>query len=675
MRSILFGLSIVMFGLPAFAQTIRPAPRPAPAQPESETVVLSSKSPTPRPANLMVGIEIKLALASARRGEWDLAASIAAAHSAAAADIIEWQRLRAGEAAFADYRAFLARNGDWPGLDLLRKRGETTIPENAPPADVIGFFEDQPPQTGTGAIRLATALEATGESAKANAALVGAWNTLPMSAEEEAAILARYQPVVSPHHAARLDMALWQKDIAAVTRMLPLVDEDRRALAEARLTLQRGGSGVDALIAAVPAGLAQDPGLAFDRMTWQISNQRRDRAADMIVERSVSAQSLGRPEEWANWRRILARGEMRAGNAQKAYELASAHRLEDGSDFADLEWLAGYIALRYLDRPSDALVHFRRFHAAVYTPISLGRAGYWEGRALEAMGNAEAAQAAYRDGARFQTSFYGLLAAEKAGVAMDPELTGAGPTVPWRGTTFSQSSLFSAAELFFKADQIWEASFFLGKLAELTPESELIALADFALGLGDPYLAVAAGKQIASEGVVAPRAYYPMPPLGSGTLPVRRELALSIARRESEFRADAVSGAGARGLMQLMPATAQSMAKKLGVSYTRARLTADPVYNAALGSAYLAQLIEEFGDNVVLVSVGYNAGPSRARAWITEYGDPRDPDVDVVDWIETIPFRETRNYVMRVAESIPVYRARLSGKIEPITLLSDLKKR
>lgn len=675
MRTILFGLGILVLSLPALAQNMRPVPRPEPDPAGGAMLVISSKSPTPRPSGLMVGMEIKMALSVARRGEWETARGIAAGDSAAAAEIIEWLRLRAGEGTFADYQAFLARNADWPGLALLRKRGEAVIARGTAPAQVIAYFAGQPPQTGTGALRLAEALAASGQAGKSRAELVRAWQTLPMSAKEEEAVLAAHEKVVKPHHAARLDFALWQEDIATAQRMLPLVGKDRRALAEARLALQRSAGGVDKLIAAIPAALAQDPGLAHDRMAWQVSKQRREQAADMILARSTSAESLGRPDKWANWRRILARQEMRAGNARRAYRLASTHRLEPGSDYADLEWLSGYIALRYLKQPAEALTHFRRFRSAVYTPISLGRAGYWEGRALEAMGDVAAADNAYLDAAQYQTSFYGLLAAERAGAAMEPVLTGRDGIASWRGTAFSDTSVFRAAGLFFAADETWEAIRFLNRLAETAPESELTALADYALSLGDPYVAVRVGKRVAREGVVAPRAYYPLPPLGAGTLPVPRELALSIARRESEFRATAVSGAGARGLMQLMPATAKSVAGKLGLKYEKARLTADPVYNATLGSTYLAQLIEEFGDNIVLVSVGYNAGPRRARRWIEEFGDPRAADVDVVDWIEHIPFRETRNYVMRVAESLPVYRARLSGEVAPIALLAELKKR
>jgi len=285
----------------------------------------------------------------------------------------------------------------------------------------------------------------------------------------------------------------------------------------------------------------------------------------------------------------------------------------------------------------------------------------------------DAANAAYADAARFQTSFYGLLAAEKVGAPMDAALTGRTGIAPWRDAAFTKSTVYQAAKLFHDAGQIWETSRFLRQLAENTAEGELVGLADYALTLGDPYLAVRVSKQVAREGVVAHRAYYPLTPIGSDDLPVPEELALAIARRESEFHIAAVSGAGARGLMQLMPATARSMAKKLGLPYAKSRLTTDPQYNATLGSAYLAHLIEEFGNNIVLVAAGYNAGPHRARRWIEAYGDPRNAGVDAVDWIEHIPFRETRNYVMRVAESLPVYRARLTGKPVPIALSAELK--
>jgi len=690
-RIFLVGVCLTLGAAPLWAQDMRPVPRPgsvvvttqdtesdpvtdAPAEPAPE-VTIPSTPPTPRPVDLLLGFQMRLALRAAQQGDWGTATDIAKAEGQVAADIIEWQRLRAGKGAFPNYRVFLDDNPDWPGLALLRKRGEATIPESSAASHVIAYFADQPPQTGYGVLRLAEALITNGEEAKAKAALIEAWEGMEMTAEDEAALLAAHEDLLKPHHATRLDSALWAEDIAGAKRMMPRVSKDWQALAAARLALQRGAGNVDALIKAVPRALADDPGLAHDRTNWQISKRRRDVAADMIIAASGSAASLGRPEKWASWRRTLARQEMRAGNGKRAYQLASNHHLEPGSDFADLEWLSGYLALRYLKKPAEALTHFRRFRTAVYTPISLGRAGYWEGRALEAMGDADAAMDAYRDAARYQTSFYGLLASEKAGVPMDPALTGKTDISSWRGSGFSKTSVFVAAGLFFDAGQSWETARFLRHLAVITPEAELIGLGDYALSLGDPYLAVRVAKQIAREGVVAPRAYFPLTDLGQDDLPVAEELALSIARRESEFNIAARSGAGARGLMQLMPPTAQAMAKKLGLPYQAAKLTTDPVYNATLGSAYLANLIEEFGNNITLVSAGYNAGPKRSRNWIEANGDPREAGVDAVDWIEHIPFRETRNYVMRVSESLPVYRARLTGKPVDIHLSKELKAR
>ncbi|MBU2244745.1 MAG: lytic transglycosylase domain-containing protein, partial [Alphaproteobacteria bacterium] len=374
-------------------------------------------------------------------------------------------------------------------------------------------------------------------------------------------------------------------------------------------------------------------------------------------------------------RRTLARQMMRDGKAQIAYAAASRHGLSAEEDhYADLEWLSGYIALRYLDDPALALDHFNRFRVSVTTPISLGRAGYWEGRALEAMGAADDAAAAYAFGAQFQTAFYGLLSAEKIGRSLDPALTGELRFADYKQAAFMGSSVLKAAVLLDEAGDAPLAARFLRHLGESLSPQELGQLGDLALDL-DPYLAVLVAKFAADQGIVLNRAYYPLHAMAQADLPVEPELALAIARRESEFYPKARSGVGARGLMQLMPRTGAAMAEKLGIpGFEEAQLD-DPILNARLGSAYLAQLEEEFGRNIPLIAVGYNAGPSRARDWITRFGDPRGGKVDPVDWIEHLPFRETQNYVMRVAESLPVYRARLHGETGPITLSKDLASR
>ncbi len=690
-------LGTMVGGMAAAQSDLRPMPRPdsdetaaeaapivlaeASVAPESTpereavVVVMSSKSPVPRPQSLLSGQEFRLALLAASKGDWGRAESLAEAHGQVAADVVEWKRLRDGVGSFADYRAFLDRNGDWPGLALLRRRGERAIGSGADADAVIAYFADNVPQTGRGARRLAAAYQAKGAKVRAEEVLVAAWTGLDMSESEEQRYLDAHGSLLKPHHAARLDFLLWERELNSATRMLARVDSGHAALGKARIALQRRAGNVDTLIAAVPKTLVGHPGLAHDRMDWQIAKRRRDSAADMILTASTSADTLGRPEAWAKRRATLARQAMRNGNAKRAYALASKHRIDGGSAYADLEWLSGYLALTYLDNPEQALEHFKSFRGEIYTPISLGRAFYWQGRALEAMGDAEAAKAAYAEGARNQTSFYGLLAAEKAGLPMDPALTGLTDEGDWRTAKFTGTSVFQAADLFFLAGQSWETARFLRHLAESLEGQEHIKLADYTLSLGDPHLAVRVGKQAARAGTVALRAYYPLRPLGADELPVPEALALSIARRESEFHSAAVSHAGARGLMQLMPGTAKQMALSLGIPYSLARLTSDPSYNIQLGSAYLKHLIDQFGENIVLVSVGYNAGPHRARSWMKTYGDPRDPSVDVVDWIEHIPFDETRNYVMRVAESLPVYRARLSGKVEPLLLTQELKAR
>jgi len=607
-----------------------------------------------------------------RRDDWQSAREAA---RGVARDLVEWARLRAGQGDFADYLTFLQRNGDWPGLDYLRRRGEARIPRAADPAQVLAFFAGNAPETGNGNLRLIEAYDAIGQKGEAEAQAVLAWRTLPLDAEAEAQIFTRYAPLLEPHHEARLDAMLWEHEWEAAERMLPRVGEGWAKLAAARRALARDEAGVDARIEAVPATLATHAGLAYERFAWRARRDRDEDAIALMEARSASAAELGRPAAWAGRRARLARLLMRAGEGERAYGLAAAHHLTEGSDYADLEWLAGYLALTYLQDPVLALDHFNRFRLAVETPISLGRAGYWEGRALEAMGAGEDARAAYAFGAQHQTSFYGLLAAEKAGVAMDPALAATPDRPDWTQAPFAQSTVLQAALILREADEAPRAAWFLRHLAEGLSEGELGQLGQMVLELDDPYLAVRLGKLAADRGIVLPELYYPLHPLARGDLPVAPELALSIARRESEFYVAARSGAGARGLMQLMPRTAEAMAGKLGLAFDAGALTADGTYNAKLGSAYLAQLIEEFGEAPALVAAGYNAGPSRPRRWIEEFGDPRSAGVDPVDWVEHIPFEETRNYIMRVTESLPVYRARLAGQPVPITLTAELKGR
>lgn len=591
---------------------------------------------------------------------------------AAGRDLVTWQRLRRGDGDWADYVTFIDNHLDWPGLQSLREQGEDAIPTNADAAKVVAYFIAQSPQTGIGAQRLAYALSTLGKSQQAETEAARAWTTMTLTQTVETALLAQFKASLPPHHDARLDMLLWKGSITAAERMIPLVTADQQKLAKARIALQKSDHGVDVAINAVPEKLRNDGGLAYDRFIWRVKKSRWDDAQDLLAEQSANVKNLGRPEKWGNRRRTYARRAMRMGNNDLAYWLASQHGLSEGADYADLEWIAGYIALAKLDAPEQAAIHFKNHFDAVQTPVSLGRAGYWQGRAAEALKDFDAAADFFRQGAQHQTSFYGQLAAERIGAEPDSVLTGLSKAPDWRDSALARSGPVRAGILLHHAKSQYLMRWFLSHVAETTTEEQTAQLADLALDLDRPYVALAIAKEAAKRGFILPKSYFPVTDLAASSGEVAPEVAMAIARRESELNPEAISPVGARGLMQVMPATAQQVAKEIGVDYSKDRLTTDWRYNAQLGTAYLAGLLKRYNGSYVLAFAAYNAGPNRADQWIKDYGDPRDGSIDQIDWIEQIPYRETRDYVMRVSESLFVYRMRLSGTVKPLRLSKDL---
>ncbi|MBM1555636.1 lytic transglycosylase domain-containing protein [Sulfitobacter mediterraneus] len=616
------------------------------------------------------------ALEAMRSGNWDNANRIAARDGQIAADIVTWHHLRAGRGSYAEMTAFLSRRNNWPGEAYLRKQSETVVIGQSA-AKILQFFEGRPPQTPLGVLAYAAALSRDGQKDKADELVIQTWRSSDMDRPAQILFLADHAALLKPHHNARLEALLWQRKHDAARRMFDLVTTNRVALAETRIALQRLSREVNTLIEALPPQHANDPGLQHDRFEWRIRKGLGGSAKELLLAQSTSAKALGKPSAWSNRRRALARSEMRAGNGKRAYQLASQHFLTEGSDYADLEWLSGYLALRFLKDPEAAHRHFRNHDSAVRSPISQGRAGYWQGRALEAMGDEDGAQKAYAEGAKYQTSFYGLLAAERGGLPFDASL--AGPETPpdWRGAAFARDPRFEAGILLQASGELSLAERFWLHLADGLDETGLAQLGQAAIDLDQPHLAVMIGKRAARRGLTIAAPYYPLDPLLELDLPMAPEMNLAIARRESEFDAVVVSHAGARGLMQLMPATARDVAADLGISglHTTDRLTADPDHNAQLGATYLSQMAGRFDGNVSMVSAAYNAGPSRPDRWMATYGDPRKGQIDIVDWVEMIPFRETQNYVMRVTESLPVYRARLGKDPLPIPFSEELMGR
>ena len=612
------------------------------------------------------------AMAQVRAQNWDMADTLATGDGTSARAVVMWHRLREGAGTPAQVVEFLEKYADWPGLPYLRAQSEGVMALADAPT-VVAFFADQKPQTGKGVLAYARALEATGDSAAARAEVGRAWRTMGLEPEDRAALAAAYGPALAEHMQARLDLALWRGSADEARELMKQVDTGWQRLALARLDLRATEPGVDGRINAVPDTLQGDPGLAYERFLWRIRKDRTDDALALMIEVSTSAEALGRPEFWADHRIRFARELMRAGDGLRAYQVAANHHMTEGADYAELEWLAGFAALRLLKQPETAQGHFERFLAAVNTPISLARGGYWLGRAYEEMGDEEAARRSYIFGARHQTAFYGLLSADRGGLAFDDSLRGSEVFPPWREASFTRSSVFEAAVLLLAADEVALSERFFTHLAETLDRSQIGQLGEMLAELKRPHIQVMLGKRAAEMGHQIAAPYYALHPLAERDLPVPAELALAITRRESEFDPDVISPAGARGLMQVMPATAEEVSTRLGLRYSQPALTADPDYNVRLGTAYLAELIERFGGNPVLVAAAYNAGPSRPETWVAENGDPRSGTVDVVDWIEMIPFTETRNYVMRVTESLPVYRARLGRDPHPVPFVQELR--
>ena len=589
---------------------------------------------------------------------WTEAERVAIKDGQAALDVVLWTKLRVGDGTPREVMDFLSRNKDWPGLPYLRKRSEPVF-ETAETAQILAFFGDSLPQTAQGALIYARALTRNGQTSKAELMIQNAWVDFSMDQKTQDVFVSQFGGVIKPLHETRLINLLWSDDHAGARAMVPLVSADLAALLQARIALRKKEGDVNALIDAVPARLRDHPVLAHARFEWRMTSDFRESGISFLRERSKSAVLLGKPRAWVTYRERIIRDMLYDGQGKQAYEFAKNHHLTDGDDFAVLEWLAGYIGLKYRNDAKAAIGHFDRFLKAVETPISLGRGYYWMGRAYDTLGQKDQAKAAYIKGAEHQTSYYGILAAEQAGIGFGPEFFEWSELPDWRTASFVNTSVFKAAILLLSADQLSLGERFLTHLAETMDDQEILQLTDFLEEAQRSHVLVMVGKRAANYGRNFPRPYFALHAMIGMPSRVPIELSLSIARRESEFDQSVVSPVGALGLMQVMPKTGAEMAGDIGIAFDQSRMTTDWRYNVELGNTYLTELGERFGGNPVLMSVGYNAGPSRAERWMERLGDPRKSGVDIIDWVEMIPFDETRNYVMRVTESLPIYRARL----------------
>lgn len=580
-----------------------------------------------------------------------------------------------GGSQFSEIAEFIDSNPEWPNQAALRKRAEELLRLEPDPARVLAWVAKSPASSRDGRIAEALALRATGKEADAVRLLRRIWAEESFGAVEEPEFLKQYGQLLTPaDDAARLDRLLWRGQSDPVKRQMARVDPTRRALAEARLRYQSGAvlsgpQGTEAALQKLSPALRNDPGLLYDRVK-QARKANDDAAVKAILTQSISEPV--RPDLWWQEREPAARRFVDAGDITVAYKIASLHGLpQSAPEWTDAEWMAGWIALKQ-NQAALALKHFSASHAQSKTPISQARAAYWAGRASEAGPKPGDAKGWFERSSAHIATFYGQLALAKLGRTDSLRLPNDPTPTPAAVESFSKRETVKLVDRLVAIGERNRIDPFLLRLAEVAADPlTAVQAAAIARQQGRLDLSALIGRRtMRDSGVLLVEANYPILPIESNG----PELALvhGLIRQESNFMVDVVSRAGAKGLMQLMPGTARETANKIGVAYHEPRLTQDIAYNTLLGQAYLARVLDGFDGTYALALAGYNAGPGRVRQWITARGDPRQDGVDLIDWIEAIPFAETRGYVQRVLESTVIYRMRLSRATPPATAARDL---
>jgi soluble lytic murein transglycosylase len=680
---------------PAPAATSTPAATAAPAFiapqngvvmmapiPDGSTDAVPLPSPdTPSASGLSYADRVALVQAhnAGNHGDWIAARAYAAqASDKLGQDLVTWRYVSTdgSGATFDEIDQFLRAHPKWPRHDSTVSLAERALPADMDPRAIVAWFGNRKPQTGLGAIRLGEALIATGNKDAGNAMIKKAWVSGAFTATDEALILAVHSDIItSTDHKARLERLLWAGDRDGAKREAARLDDASQQLAQSAAQMQLNPALAARVAAALPDDLRADPVIQFTQArSFRITGDDTDAWAAMLS--APPGNTVSNPEQWWNERHIMARDALKAGQANMAYSLACTHGLTAGSaDWMDAEFLCGWIQLRFLNDPQKALTHFQALAHDVSYPISVARAQYWIGRAEDAMGDSQDALMAYRKAAEHSETYYGQIAL--AHVESQPVLhMGASTpdTTSVRAAMESDDRMRAIRQLADLGEKYLVRVFALDYVHDLKDPKQFRALADFADSTGDQSLALRVAKQ-ASYVNVAMMDYLnpvmPVPRIPSLTAP-EQALVLGLTRQESEFDPNAISQVGAMGLMQLMPASAKKTASTIGMKFNAKDLIADPQYNMKIGQAHLAGLLADWGNSYILAVAAYNAGSGNVRKWIDAYGDPRTSGVDAIDWVESIPYGETRNYVMRVLENTEVYRSRLAGGTGRLMIMADL---
>jgi soluble lytic murein transglycosylase len=616
---------------------------------------------------------------AADRGDWTAARGLAMqGHDGAATRLITWRYLldKNSGASFADIDGFVKNNPDWPLRDTLLARAEVAMDPTLSPEAVIAWYGGRPPTTGAGMVRLGDAMIAKSRTADGRALVQRGWIVGTFQPDQELAIVQRDGGILTPEiDQARLASLISRDETTAAQRELSRVTDAVARLGRARLALRVSRTQGETLAGSLPAGLANDPDLLFDRARAARRANDNETAAGLLERPAMKSFAAAHPARWWGEANLAARALVTAGSYRSAYAVIADTGLTNGTEMAESEFLAGWIALRKLDAPAKALPHFKKLEAGVSRPISLARARYWEGRCYEAQGDIAQAVAKYRLAAQAPDTFYGQIALAR--IDSTPVIHIAEISVDARGedAVFDADPLSKPIRVLADLGQVNFLRIFALHDQELHPDAKRAKfLSETLTAMGFREVSVRVAKTASYTGTTFLAYTHPviaLPPFpGAGNAP-EPAYVLALIRQETEFDPTDVSHAGARGLMQIMPAGVREISAKAGIP-ARPNDLFDPTYNMQLGMTEIQGDLDYYGGSMVLASAGYNAGRGNVKKWLAANGDPRTPGVDPIDWIELIPFNETRNYVQRALENAQIYRGRLAGHDVQTRVLNDL---
>ena len=577
--------------------------------------------------------------------------------------VVYWNSLTAKNsgATFHEIQRFIVDNPTWPLKLELRKRAEESIKPSMKENLVINWFKKYPPLTVDGSILLGSAFLKKLQNKKAIDIFQKTWINGNFGKRQERLFYKRYRKYLTKkNHIDRLDRLLWMGRYYPIRRMFNKVNKDYRALAFARITLRQYRGGVDRAISKVPKILINDPGLLYERLRWRRKKGRLDGALEILNKKP---DELNYTAQWWRERSYLVRRALKDGHITNAYKIASEHKLKAGSDFAEGEWLAGWIAFKFLNDRNAALSHFQKLYETSKYPISKARGAYWAARASQklrtrTLRDMSESSIWLKKAAEYPLTYYGQLAFFQLNKKKITFSISSEKKFKKLKLKFSKNELVRTIKLMSESTVIKFKNQIKPLIKKLYQSNNTITwrynLAKLAEECGRKDLSIYVAKNAYRDSNQILKLGYP-----TINLPYQKDLnkalIFALIRQESAFNSNAKSFAGALGLMQLMPLTAKQVSIANNIPYIKESLTKDKEYNMILGTWFLSNLVQKFDGSYALALAAYNAGPSRVKKWIKEFGDPRLDEIEIVDWIETIPFKETRNYIQRVIESKNVY--------------------